>query len=279
VTPPAEAGRTPSPSGDPVIDHGVAVAVPAARQVRALVVDDEPSLVRAVVGYLEREGFQVESAPDGEQALQLARRDYPDVVVLDLGLPGIDGVEVCRVLRTFSDAYVVMLTARADEIDKVIGLSVGADDYVTKPFSPRELVARIRSMLRRPRTAVPGLGSPGAPVHTGPLHAGNAASGAMPVRRFGALEIDPLAREVTVDDVPIHLTRTEFDVVDTLSEHPRQAFTRRQLIDRVWESDWVGDEHLVDIHIGHIRRKLDDDSADPRYILTVRGIGYRMGPG
>jgi DNA-binding response OmpR family regulator len=242
--------------------------------VRALVVDDEPSLVRAVVGYLEREGFLVESAPDGEQALQLARRDEPDVVVLDLGLPGIDGVEVCRVLRTFSDAYVVMLTARADEIDKLIGLSVGADDYLTKPFSPRELVARIRTMLRRPRTGVPGFGSaPGA------VDGGAAESGAPPGRRFGALTIDPIAREVTLDEILIHLTRTEFDVLDTLSEHPRQAFTRRQLIDRVWDSDWVGDEHLVDIHIGHIRRKLDDASDDPRFILTVRGIGYRMGPG
>jgi DNA-binding response OmpR family regulator len=234
--------------------------------VRALVVDDEPSLVRAVVGYLEREGFDVAAAPDGEQALQLARRDAPDVVVLDLGLPGIDGVEVCRILRTFSDAYVVMLTARADEIDKLIGLSVGADDYITKPFSPRELVARIRTMLRRPRSAVPGF-------------ARAAGSEQPPVRRFGALTIDPAAREVTLNDVLIHLTRTEFDVLDALSEHPRQAFTRRQLIDRVWDSDWVGDEHLVDIHIGHVRRKLDDDSADPCYILTVRGIGYRMGPG
>jgi DNA-binding response OmpR family regulator len=242
--------------------------------VRALVVDDEPSLVRAVVGYLERDGFKVDSAPDGEQALQLARRDGPDVVVLDLGLPGIDGVEVCRVLRTFSDAYVVMLTARADEIDKLIGLSVGADDYLTKPFSPRELVARIRTMLRRPRTGIPGLASASEAVD-----GGAAGTGGPPVRRFGALTIDPTAREVTLNDILIHLTRTEFDVLDTLSEHPRQAFTRRQLIDRVWDSDWVGDEHLVDIHIGHIRRKLDDDSTDPRYILTVRGIGYRMGPG
>jgi DNA-binding response OmpR family regulator len=255
VTGAGVAGGTTGPGGDPAFDPDSA-AVPAARRVRALVVDDEPSLVRAVVGYLEREGFQVTSASDGEQALQLAREDAPDVVVLDLGLPGIDGVEVCRVLRTFSDAYVVMLTARADEIDKLIGLSVGADDYLTKPFSLRELVARIRTMLRRPRTAVPGL-----------------------VRRFGPLTIDPVARDVTLNDVLIHLTRTEFDVLDALSEHPRQAFTRRQLIERVWDSDWVGDEHLVDIHIGHVRRKLDDDPADPHYILTVRGIGYRMGSG
>ena len=235
----------------------------AARTVRALVVDDEPSLVRAIVGYLEREGFAVQSAGDGELALSLARLDPPDVVVLDLMLPGMDGVEVCRALRTFSDAYVIMLTARADEVDKLIGLSVGADDYLTKPFSPRELVARIRTMLRRPRT-----GNDDASV----------GSGEGP-RVFGALEVDPLAREVRLDGAPIALTRTEFDLLDALAERPRQAFSRRQLIDRVWDSDWVGDEHLVDIHIGNMRRKLGDDPRQPRYVVTVRGIGYRMGTG
>jgi DNA-binding response OmpR family regulator len=237
--------------------------------VRALVVDDEPSLVRAVVGYLVREGFDVQSAADGEQALRIARQDNPDVVVLDLMLPGIDGVEVCRVLRTFSDAYVVMLTARADEVDKLIGLSVGADDYLTKPFSSRELVARIRTMLRRPRG--PG-GSPPSALTTD-------VGGEPSVRRFGALAVDPQAREVRIDATPVALTRTEFDVLDALSERPRQAFTRSQLIERVWGADWFGDEHLVDIHIGHLRRKFDDDPQHPRYILTVRGIGYRMGPG
>ena len=234
-----------------------------ARTVRALVVDDEPSLVRAIVGYLEREGFAVQSAGDGEQALRLARLNPPDVVVLDLMLPGVDGVEVCRALRTFSDAYVIMLTARADEVDKLIGLSVGADDYLTKPFSPRELVARIRTMLRRPRT-VGGEANVGDPE---------------PTRWFGALEVDPLAREVRVGGTPVALTRTEFDLLDALTEHPRQAFSRRQLIERVWNSDWVGDEHLVDIHIGNMRRKLRDDPREPRYVVTVRGIGYRMGAG
>ena len=234
-----------------------------ARTVRALVVDDEPSLVRAIVGYLEREGFAVQSAGDGEQALRLARLNPPDVVVLDLMLPGVDGVEVCRALRTFSDAYVIMLTARADEVDKLIGLSVGADDYLTKPFSPRELVARIRTMLRRPRTV-------GGEANVGDTE---------PTRWFGALEVDPLAREVRVGGTPVALTRTEFDLLDALTEHPRQAFSRRQLIDRVWNSDWVGDEHLVDIHIGNMRRKLRDDPRAPRYVVTVRGIGYRMGAG
>jgi DNA-binding response OmpR family regulator len=224
-----------------------------------LVVDDEPALVRAVAGYLQREGFTVATAADGEAALRAARADVPDVVVLDLMLPGIDGVEVCRVLRTFTDAYVIMLTARADEVDKLVGLSVGADDYLTKPFSPRELVARIRTMLRRPR-ATAGQGSA-------------ADATAQAVRRFGDLAIDPAAREVLLGEDLVELTRTEFDVLAALAARPRQAFTRRQLIDAVWGTDWVGDEHLVDIHVGHVRRKLGDDAADPCYILTVRGIG------
>jgi DNA-binding response OmpR family regulator len=231
--------------------------------VRALVVDDEPSLVTVVAGYLAREGYEVDTAADGEAALAAARGNRPDVVVLDLMLPGIDGIEVCRQLRTFTDAYVIMLTARADEVDKLIGLSIGADDYLTKPFSPRELVARVKVMLRRPRTAT-ALGGP--PAETD-------------VRRFGPLAVDPQAREVHLDGVPVELTRTEFDILDALSQRPRVAFTRTQLIERVWGGGWVGDEHLVDIHIGHIRRKLRDDPNNPRYILTIRGVGYRMGPG
>jgi DNA-binding response OmpR family regulator len=227
--------------------------------VRALVVDDEPSLVRAVAEYLRHEGYTVDTAGDGDTALAAARTAPPDVVVLDLMLPGIDGVEVCRQLRTFSDAYVIMLTARTDEVDTLIGLSVGADDYLTKPFSPRELVARVKAMLRRPRTAGP--------------------ADAAPARRIGALTIDPQAREVQVEGEPVELTRTEFDLLDALSARPRMVFTRTQLVDSVWGEGWVGDDHLVDVHIGHVRRKLGDDPAEPRYILTVRGVGYRMGPG
>ncbi len=219
-------------------------------------VDDEPSLVTVVAGYLRREGYTVDIASDGETALDTARRTRPDVVVLDLMLPGIDGVEVCRQLRTFTDAYILMLSARGEEVDKLVGLSVGADDYLTKPFSPRELVARVKVMLRRPRTAA-----------------------ADPVRRFGDLAVDAQAREVHLDGQPVDLTRTEFDLLDALSAQPRQAFSREQLIAAVWGEGWVGDEHLVDIHIGHIRRKLGDDPADPRFIRTVRGVGYRMGPG
>jgi DNA-binding response OmpR family regulator len=226
--------------------------------VRVLVVEDEAPIRRVIVGYLQREGFEVSEAADGLTAVELARGLGPEVIVLDLGLPGIDGVEVCRAVRTFSDAYVVMLTARAEEIDKLIGLSVGADDYLTKPFSPRELVARVRAMLRRPRT--------------------ESTSGNVGVSRFGDLTIDPEAREVTLAGRIVELTRTEFDILEVLSSEPRRVFSRRALVADVWGADWFGDDHLVDVHIAHIRAKLGDDPAEPRYIWTVRGVGYRMGP-
>ncbi len=225
---------------------------------RVLVVEDEAPIRRVVVGYLQREGFEVSEAADGLTAIALARELGPEVIVLDLGLPGIDGVEVCRAVRTFSDAYVVMLTARTEEIDKLIGLSVGADDYLTKPFSPRELVARVRAMLRRPRT--------------------ESASGNVGVSRFGDLTIDPEAREVTLAGRIVELTRTEFDILEVLSSERRRVFSRRALVADVWGADWFGDDHLVDVHIAHIRAKLGDDPAAPRYIWTVRGVGYRMGP-
>ncbi len=229
---------------------------------RALVVDDEPALVRAVAAYLAREGFEVLTAGDGFEALRLAREAAPDVVVLDVMMPGIDGLEVCRRLRTFSDAYVLMLTARAEELDELLGLGVGADDYLTKPFSARVLVARVRGLLRRPRAA-----------------AGEGIRDGGEVRRFGALTIDLQAREVTVGGVPVVLTRTEFDLLEALSARPRTVFTRTALIERVWGPGWVGDDRLVDVHLGHVRRKLGDDADEPRYVVTVRGVGYRMGPG
>ncbi|WP_024795007.1 response regulator transcription factor [Tomitella biformata] len=229
-----------------------------------MVVEDEASLAMLVASYLERDGFEVAIAGDGHDALNLARQFDPDVVVLDLGLPKLDGVEVCRALRTFSDAYVVMLTARAEEIDTVIGLSVGADDYQTKPFSPRELMARIQAMMRRPRART------GAP-----------AGMARPreVRTFGDLSIDIDAREVAVGDATVSLTRTEFNVLAALSRDPSIVLTRTRLIAAVWGPSWVGDEHLVDVHIGHLRRKLGDDATVGRYVRTVRGVGYRMGTG
>ena len=236
---------------------------------RALVVDDEPSLVRVVVGYLEADGFTVDSAGDGPTALDIARQNGPDIVVLDLGLPGMDGVEVCRTLRTFTDAYVVMLTARADEVDMLVGLAVGADDYITKPFSPRELMARIRTLMRRPRRS-------GAIEHED----ATAVTADEALRVFGALVIDVLAREVTLEGRPVELTRTEFDLLDTLSERPRVVFSRSLLLQRVWDGgEWAGDEHLVDVHIGRLRRKLGDDAREAKYVLTIRGVGYRMRQG
>jgi DNA-binding response OmpR family regulator len=231
--------------------------------IRVLVVDDERALSDLVGSYLTRDGFEVSMAHDGQEAMEQARLVDPEVMVLDLGLPVIDGVEVCRVVRTFSDCYIVMLTARSEEIDKLIGLSVGADDYLTKPFSPRELVARIHAMLRRPRRSK----ASGRPIQEGPP------------RGFGALSIHVAGREVHLEGEVVTLTRTEFDLLETLSARPRMVFTRRQLIDAVWNESWVGDEHLVDVHVGHLRRKLGDDPSSPRYVQTVRGIGYRMGEG
>lgn len=222
----------------------------------AVVVDDEPGIVKIVTSYLERDGFRVLAAGDGERAVELVRDERPDVVVLDLMLPGIDGIEACRRIRTFSDAYVLMLTARAEDIDKIVGLSTGADDYLTKPFSPGELVARVRALLRRPRSA-----------------AGEA------VRRFGGLEIDPIGHEVWLHGVAVELTPIEFELLDVLSAEPRVAFTRLQLLDRVWGPSWFGDDHVVDVHIANLRSKLGDDPSDPRYLRTVRGVGYRMGSG
>ena len=226
-----------------------------------MVVEDERPLAALLGTYLERDGFEVSIVHEGISAVVAAREVDPDLIVLDLGLPGLDGVEVCRQVRTFSDAYVVMLTARTDEVDMLIGLSVGADDYMTKPFSPRELSARVRALLRRPRSKT------AVPVESPDL------------RTFGPLTLDPLGRDVWLNDELIALTRTEFDLLATLAGRPRMAFSRQQLIDAVWGSSWVGDEHLVDVHIGHLRRKLGDDANKPRFVRTVRGVGYRMGTG
>ena len=238
---------------------------PADAPHRVLVVDDEAPLAQLVAGYLTREAFEVSVVSDGPSAVTAAREVDPDVLVLDLGLPGLDGLEVCRQVRTFSDCYILMLTARTDEVDKLVGLSVGADDYMTKPFSPRELVARVRVLLRRPRT--------GTAVRTADEDAEE------PARVFGDLRIDVAAREVGLDGDPVALTRTEFDVLEALSAHPKRVFTRAALIAAVWGDDWVGDDHLVDVHIGHLRRKLGDDATKPRFVRTVRGVGYRMGEG
>jgi DNA-binding response OmpR family regulator len=242
------------------IPRAASTSAPALRT-RVLVVDDEVPLARLVSGYLERDGFDVATATDGHEAIVLAREWDPGVIVLDLGLPGVDGIEVCRVVRTFSDCYIVMLTARVEEIDKLIGLSVGADDYLTKPFSPRELVARVKAMLRRPRQDDTDTGAETVDI------------------TVGSLTIDLPAREVRLAGELVDLTRIEFDVLAALATHPRMVFSRVQLIEAVWGASWVGDEHLVDVHIAHVRRKLGDDATASTFIRTVRGVGYRMGPG
>lgn len=239
--------------------RGGVVAMSNTSAPSVLVVDDEPVLSGTVKNYLERAGMTARTCGDGLAAVELVRTTAPDVVVLDLGIPGLDGVEVCRQLRTFSDCYVLMLTARADEVDKLIGLSVGADDYMTKPFSPRELVARVQVLLRRPRTV--------------------GAAAPVTAQRIGALTVDPASRRVELDGSPVELTRTEFDLLAALAQHPSRVLSRRQLTDAVWGEDWVGDDHLVDVHIAHLRKKLSDDPSQPRFVQTVRGVGYRMGRG
>jgi len=223
------------------------------RQPRVLVVDDEAPIVDLVRGYLEREGYVVEAATDGPAAVDSVRASAPDVVVLDVMLPGVDGIEVCRQIRTFSDAYVLMLTARGEEIDRIMGLTVGADDYLVKPFSPRELVARVKALLRRPRR----------PTET---------STSVP----SGLELDGARRVVRVDGAPVELTALEFNLLAVLARDPGVVVGRQALLDRVWGSEFVADDHLVDVHIGNLRRKLGDDPGQPRFIETVRGVGYRL---
>ncbi|HKP53998.1 MAG TPA: response regulator transcription factor [Chloroflexia bacterium] len=230
---------------------------------RIVVVDDEPSLVDLVRSYLEAEGYLVFEAYDGPSALEAVAREQPDVVVLDVMLPGIDGIEVCRRLRHFSNAYVLMLTSKSQEVDKLIGLSVGADDYLTKPFSPRELVARVKAMIRRTEMA----GSPAT---------GRMSSDIPPPVIFGDLVIDAARHEVRKRGELVHLTPREFELLVTLSAHPGLVFTRNQLLNRIW-GDEVYEERLVDVHMAGLRKKLEDDTARPQYIETVRGVGFRFG--
>jgi DNA-binding response OmpR family regulator len=223
---------------------------------RIVVADDEVHIRDVVRGYLEAEGFEVLLATDGIEALRLAREQHPDLVVLDVTMPGLDGVEVLRQLRTTSDVYVIMLTARAEEVDKIVGLSVGADDYMTKPFSPRELVARVKAVLRRGR---------GAP---------NAANSE--VLAFEDLTIDVARREITRGDTPVELSALEFDLLVALASAPGRVLSRRQLLEQVWGWDFFGDERVVDVHIRSIRRALGDPADAPRLVGTVRGVGYRF---
>ena len=225
--------------------------------IKILVVDDETTVRQTVAAYLEREGYTVHSAADGVSALKAFRAHGPDLIVLDIMLPGLDGLEVLHQVRQTSDVYVLLLTARADETDKIIGLTVGADDYLTKPFSPRELVARIKAILRRGRGAVPA-------DHT---------------LAVGSLRIDPDSRQVWKAGQPVELTTTEFDILHALARHVGRVLSREQLIEQVWGYDYYGDERVVDVHIGRLRKKLDDDAGKPETIVTVRGVGYRLEAG
>jgi DNA-binding response OmpR family regulator len=244
-----------------------------------LVVDDEPPIVELVTGYLEREGWTVASAGDGLAALDAVRRLDPDVVVLDVMLPGLDGVEVCRRLRAFSDAYVLMLTARGEEIDRIVGLTVGADDYLVKPFSPRELVARIKALLRRPRNARSADGGEGGAAGEGRGGGEGAGSGSLGGRVPDGLEVDEARRSVRVDGSPVDLTALEFDLLAALARAPGIVIRRQALLDQVWGAEFVADDHLVDVHIANLRRKLGDDPTQPRFVETVRGVGYRLREG
>ena len=221
-----------------------------------LVVDDEPIVREVVVSYLEREGYRTLEAGDGDTARRLVEEEPPGLVVLDVMLPGTDGLEFCRSIRARSDLPVIMLTARGDEADRIVGLDLGADDYVTKPFSPRELAARVRTVLRRTE---PNLGK--AERLT-----------------FDGLDIDARTREVTKDGDSLRLTAKEFDLLWFMANHPRQVFSRDQLMDRVWGYEAALDTGTVTVHIRRLREKIEDDPSRPRFLQTIWGVGYRFDP-
>ena len=222
-------------------------------QPRALLVEDSKEFQLLGRRLLEREGFSVTVADDGLRALTLAREVDPEIVLLDVSLPSLDGMEVCRRMREFSDAYVIMVTGRTDEVDRVVGLTVGADDYVTKPFSARELAARIAAMRRRPR----------------------AAKANRPVT-YADLTVDVEGRTATKADDTLPLTRIEFDILAALSAKPGRVYTRAQLLDEVWGGEWFGDDHVIDVHVGNLRKKLGETASKPRFIHTVRGVGFKF---
>jgi DNA-binding response OmpR family regulator len=225
---------------------------------RILIVDDEANIRNLVGSYLRSEGYEVAEASDGHSAVEAVRKLDPDLVVLDIRMPGLDGIEALRQIRTFSDTYVIMLTARAEEADKLIGLSVGADDYLTKPFSPRELTARVKAVLRRSR--------------------GSARQDGEGVLRFPEVTVDLVRRSVTAGGADTRLTALEFDLLAALAAQPGRVFSRRQLLESVWGWDYFGDERVVDVHIRNLRKALGDDASSPRIIGTVRGVGYRFLP-
>lgn len=222
-----------------------------------LVVDDEPGIRRVLSSFLRASSHTIVEAADGREALERFRADPPDLVLLDIGLPDLDGLEVLRQMRMIADVPTLLVTARAEEMDKIIGLSVGADDYITKPFSPREVVARVAAVLRR-----------AAPVV--------ASTAVVPPLRFTGITIDPRRREVVIDGSPVQLSALEFDLLLALADEPGRVFSRSQLLEKVWGGDFFGDERVVDVHIRALRKKLGDSADDPRLIATVRSVGYKF---
>jgi DNA-binding response OmpR family regulator len=225
--------------------------------VRILVVDDEPIVTEVIERYLRREGYEVHLAADGARGLELSRSVAPDLVVLDVMLPKLDGLEVCRTLRAEGNIPIILLTARGEESDRILGLGLGADDYVVKPFSPGELVARIKAVLRRAR-ATPA-----------------ADAGAL---RYGDLRIVPRQRVVEISGKSVDLTAKEFDLLHFLASHANQVFTREQLLDQVWDYEYVGDASTVTVHVRRLREKVESDPVRPRWVKTVWGVGYKFTP-
>lgn len=225
---------------------------------RILVVDDEKLIVKGLKFSLEKEGYEVLAAYDGAEALSLFKKENPDLIVLDLMLPEVDGFEVCRRIRKGSEVPIIMLTARGEDIDKILGLELGADDYVTKPFNPRELTARIKAILRRSQLP-PGRDQVG-----------------MQVIRLQDLQIDLFQRKVRIRDKEVDLTSKEFALLSLLASHPGRVFSREKLLEHVWGYDYYGDARTVDVHIRHMREKIEPDPATPQLILTVWGAGYKF---
>ena len=221
-----------------------------------LLVDDDPGVLDVVAFMLRREGFDVDEERDGTAALERARQNSYDIVILDVMLPGMSGTDVCRALRSESDVPILMLTARDAEIDLVLGLELGADDYVTKPFSTAELLSRVRAILRRRDL--------------------DRATGGATVRRLGGLQIDLGRHEVSVDGDRVHLTLSEFKVLSLLAEQPERVVSRRELMQHLWASEHVGDEHACEVHISNLRRKIEKDATQPERLVTVRGMGYKL---
>lgn len=222
---------------------------------RILVVDDEPSIRKIVRHALTDAGFDVLTADDGDSALSLVGTEKLDLVVLDLMLPGIDGLEVCKRIRAQHATPIIILSARGEELDRILGLELGADDYVPKPFSPRELVARVKANLRR-------------------ADLDNERGATL---RFGEIELDPVAHTVTKSGAPVRLTKSEFEILHKLAGSPRRVFTREELMNHLWDGSFFGDLRSVDVHVRHLRQKIEDDPSEPVLIRTVRGVGYALG--